>query len=189
MFFFVKPLIARRTRYLLIFISYFFISPSLNGNSPKGKILYEWSSFSDDIYEWKEFGEKDIHPKYKGEIVNSKPNGIGILIYPKGSKYFGEWKGGMMDGQGIFTWRDGTKYSGSWKKGKMSGKGAYMHPNGSKYIGEHMDNKPNGQGTMVYPGGEKCVGEWINGGFPNGTCFHKNGKVQYKYVNGRRIKQ
>ena len=188
MLFFEKSLIGRRTIYLLIFISYIFISPCLNGNSPKDKTLYKWGSFSDDVDEWKGFGEKDIHPKYKGEVENSKPNGIGVLIYPKGSKYFGEWKDGMMDGQGIFTWSDGTKYSGSWKKGIMSGKGIYMHPNGSKYTGEHKDDKPNGQGTMIYPNGEKCVGEWINGGFPNGTCFYKNGKIQYKYVNGRRIK-
>ena len=43
---------------------------------------------------WKGFGDKDIHPKYKGDVVSSKPNGLGILTYPWGTKYVGEWKDG-----------------------------------------------------------------------------------------------
>ena len=171
---------------ILVLLLIILISNPLYGNSKKREALYFWETPSG--LTWKKFGDKKIHPHYQGDVIKSRPNGIGILNYPWGTQYFGEWKDGMMDGQGIFTWSDGTKYSGSWKKGIMSGKGIYMHHNGSKYTGEHKNDKPNGQGTMIYPNGEKCVGEWINGGFPNGTCFYKNGKIQYKYVNGRRIK-
>jgi len=42
---------------------------------------------------------------------------------------------------------------------------------------------------MTYSDGEKCVGRWQNVGFRNGRCYYKNGTIQYKYVNGKRIKQ
>ena len=78
---------------------------------------------------------------------------------------------------------------GVFKEGKENVQGTYNNPNGSKYIGEHKDDKPNGQGTMTYPDGEKCEGEWVNGGFRNGTCYDKNGTIQYNYENGEGIKQ
>ena len=174
---------------LLIILSFLLLSSPVIGNSHKGEILYRWENPSGDGYVWKGFGEKDTNPKYKGEVENGKPNGIGILIYLKQSKYVGEWKDGEQNGQGTFTWSDGTKYVGGWKDRMMNGQGTYTHPNGSKYIGEHKDDQPNGQGTMIYPDGEKCEGEWVNSGFRNGKCYYKNGNIQFKYVNGKRIRQ
>ena len=43
---------------------------------------------------WKGFGENGTHPKYKGDVENGKPNGVGIVTHTDGSKYVGEWKDG-----------------------------------------------------------------------------------------------
>ena len=71
----------------------------------------------------------------------------------------------------------------------MNGQGTYTHPNGSKYIGEHKDDQPNGQGTFTWTTGEKYEGEWKGGKKWNGIQYDKNGNIQYKYVNGKRIRQ
>jgi len=83
----------------------------------------------------------------------------------------------------------------------------------AKYIGDVMIGKPHGIGTVVYPDGNKYVGEWMNGLFHgqgiyttasdgysyvgeyrigllwNGTMKGKNGTIDYKVVNGEKIKQ
>ena len=48
------------------------------GDNHKGETLYFWETSSGLV--WKGFGDKDIHPKYKGDVVSSKPNGLGILL-------------------------------------------------------------------------------------------------------------
>ena len=66
----------------------------------------------------RKFGDNDIHPQYKGDAENGKPNGLGIMTYPDGSKYLGEYKDGKKHGQGTFTYSGGFKYVGEWKDGK-----------------------------------------------------------------------
>jgi hypothetical protein len=77
-----------------------------------GETLYGWGEYPD--YIWKEFGDKETQPKYKGNVENGVPNGLGYLIYPYGSKYLGSWKNGKMNGRGTFTYSDGGKYVGEW---------------------------------------------------------------------------
>ena len=89
-----------------------------------GKTLYGWGDFPD--YVWKEFGDRDTHPIYEGEVEigiktileNGVPNGLGFLIFPNGDKYVGEWKDGKPNGQGTTTFLDGRKYVGEYKDGK-----------------------------------------------------------------------
>ena len=83
----------------------------------------------------------------------------------------------------------------------------------AKYIGDVMIGKPHGIGTVGYPDGNKYVGEWMNGLFHgqgiyttasdgysyvgeyrigslwNGTMKGKDGTIDYKVVNGEKIKQ
>ena len=82
-----------------------------------GETLYGWGEYPD--YIWKEFGDKETHPKYKGGVENGVPNGLGYLIYPYGSRYLGSWKNGKMNGQGTFTYSNGEKYVGEWKNSKF----------------------------------------------------------------------
>ena len=82
-------------KHLLIILSFLLLSTPVIGDNHKGETLYGWGEYPD--YVWKRVGEKDTHPVYKGEVENGKPNGLGILIYPWGTKYVGEWKDGEDD--------------------------------------------------------------------------------------------
>ena len=66
---------------------------------------------------WHKSGDAKKHLKYKGEIVNGKPNGTGELSSPSG-KYFGEFKNGLMHGQVTHTYENGKKRVGEFRKGK-----------------------------------------------------------------------
>ena len=113
---------------LIILISFLLLSSPVIANSHKGETLYLW--FVETEMVWKRFGDKDTHPKYKGEVKDGKPNGLGVIIYTDGSKYVGRWKSGIREGQGSQIHKGGGKYSGSWK-------------NGSWWNGKQIDSNGN----------------------------------------------
>jgi len=80
-------------------------------------VLFRWDYIKNG-FEWKTFGDPQIHPKYKGEILNGLPNGKGTLTYPDGSKHLGRWINGQKDLKRIENYPDGSKYVGEFKKGK-----------------------------------------------------------------------
>jgi len=100
-------------RHILIIISLLLFTSPLFGDSNNGKILYGWETSSG--IQLREFGDKDIHPQYKGDVENRKPNGLGIMTFPDGRKYVGEWKNGKNHGQGTYTLPDGYKSVGEWR--------------------------------------------------------------------------
>ena len=89
----------------------------VNGKELKhnGGTLYRWGEVPDIL--WKEFGDKETQPVYKGDVKDGKPNGIGILTYSVGSKYVGEWKDGEIyngtynnkRGDILFKWVNGKR--------------------------------------------------------------------------------
>ena len=151
-------------KHLLIILSIVLLSSPVFGDNHKVVTLYRWGEYSD--YVWKIIGDKEIQPKYQGEVENGKPNGLGLMIYPNRRKYGGEWKNGEMHGQGTFTWADGKKYEGEWK-----------------------DGRPNGRGTDIFPDGSKGIGEFRDGRPWNITHRDKNGNIIVKFVKGKQIKQ
>ena len=70
------------------------------------------------------------------------------------------------EGLGKFTFSDGDTYEGEFKDWDMNGQGTYTWSDGRKYEGEFKDNK-----------------RW------NGTQYDKNGNIDYKVVNWKKIKQ
>ena len=144
-------------RHLFITASIIFLTSPLFGNSHKGETLYGWETSSGILL--RDFGDKDIHPQYKGDVENGKPNGLGIMTFPDGRKYVGEYKNGEKQGHGTFTFPSGYKYEGEYKVGKMW--------NVKKY------NKDG-----------KYVGEYKNGGVWNGIVYDKNGNIKGTWVNG-----
>ena len=109
-------------------ISIFLPSSSLFGE--ESGTLYPWETSSGN--EWKFFGDVRFQPQYKGEILNGKPHGVGILyngnpnwdkknevyFFSARSRYIGEWKDGKVHGLGTFTNYDGSKKTGIFKHGK-----------------------------------------------------------------------
>ena len=113
--------------FLLLLSSLVIGEETLPFNSSKGETLYKWGEYPD--YKWMGFGDKDTQPRYQGQVKDGKPNGLGVIIYPDGSKYVGGWENGLFNGQGIYTKSNGTKYVGSWKIID----GATSHWNGRYY--------------------------------------------------------
>ena len=75
-----------------ILISFLLLSSPVVGDNHKGETLYAWGEYIPFV--WKEFGDKETHPKYTGDVKNGKPDGQGTFTYPDdGRKYEGEWKG------------------------------------------------------------------------------------------------
>ena len=177
---------------LVILFSLLLLSSPVIGDNHKGETLYGWGGKYPD-YKWMEFGERNTHPKYQGQVKEGKPNGLGSLTYPDGSNYVGEYKDGKLNGQGTSTWSDGRKYVGEYKDGKPNGQGTHSFGKGDyegdKYEGEYKDGKPNGQGTYISSNGEKYEGEWKDEKPWNGTYYDKNGNIKGKFVNGKEIHQ
>ena len=135
------PLIGKQVKHLLILISFLLLSSPVIGDSHKGETLYLWETSSGKL--WKYFGDKETQKVYKGDVKDGKPNGLGFLIYPNGSRYVGSWE------------------NGEW----------------------------NGQGTVTVNGKKWRDGEWSNGRLIDGIMYDEDGKIGYKYVNGKRVKQ
>ena len=99
---------------IFILTTFLILSSNAKGDNHKGKTLYVLGEYPDR--KWVEFVDKDIHPKYQGQVNGGKPNGLGVLISTNGWKYFGSWKNGEI-------W-NGTEYDNygniiySWVEGK-----------------------------------------------------------------------
>ena len=76
-------------------------------------------------------------------------------------------------------------YKGEVENGVPNGLGIDTSPDGSKYVGEWKDGKIHGQGTLTLPDGQKYVGDWKDRNLWNGIKYEKNGRIIYKYVNGK----
>ena len=98
-------------KHLLIILISILLSSPVIGDNHKGETFYEWKTVSG--IQLREIGDKDIHAKYKGDVVIGKPHGVGTVVYPDGNKYVGEWMNGLFHGQGIYTIAsDGYNYVG-----------------------------------------------------------------------------
>ena len=185
-------------KHLLILISIILLSSPVIGQETGILYLYESSSG----FVWKTFGNKNLQPKYEGEITNGKPDGFGFMTYPYGGKsVMGEWKNGK-EWNTKHTKKDGT-FIGRFENGE------WIVSWGVFYIGirsgkvdlyeekwdaiESEDNKdygtyeggiknrlPNGQGTITIFGASKYVGEFKLGErIGHGTKTYPDGR---KYV-------
>ena len=64
-------------KHLLILISLLLLSSPVIGDNHKGKTLYGWgecSVFRESCdYKWMEFGDKETHSVYQGQVKDGKP--------------------------------------------------------------------------------------------------------------------
>jgi len=111
-------------KHLLIILSILLLSSPVIGDNHKGEVLYKWETATG--IQWREFGDKDIQAKYKGDVENGKPYGLGLIRFPNGTKskkwgkysYVGEWKDGKYHGQGTIISRNGEETVGEWYYGE-----------------------------------------------------------------------
>lgn len=116
--------------------------------------------------------------QYRGEALNGKPHGIGILYYASTDprmKYSGYYVNGERMGLGIMYWRNSDLYEGNWENGMENGEGTCVYANGDKYVGHWKDGEPCGEGTCIYANGDKYVGHWENGLWNGKGCYSHEG--------------
>jgi len=56
----------------------------------------------------------------------------------------------------------------------------------AKYEGAIVAGFPEGHGTLTFPSGSEYTGDFREGKPWNVTTYDKNGKISYKFVNGKR---
>jgi hypothetical protein len=64
----------------------------------------------------------------------------------EGRLYRGQYnkRTGERDGLGIQVWPDGSRYEGMWRRDKANGRGRMTHANGDMYEGQWREDKANG---------------------------------------------
>ncbi len=62
---------------------------------------------------------------YRGELVNGKRTGMGVMLYKKARLYEGFWAGDNRHGRGTERYSNGNQYHGDFKKNKPDGMGIY----------------------------------------------------------------
>ena len=164
-------------KHLLILLSFLLLSSPVIGQSKETGVLYQYKTSSGFV--WKTFGKGEVQPKYKGEISNGTPEGLGVLSYPftDGKRVVGEWKDGKewntehykKDGKVIGKWVNGKwilKWGvlcGTLEEGTMVWFEKCYDGVESKYVGDIENMKPNGQGILTSLDGYKYVGEFYDG--------------------------
>ena len=83
-----------------------------------------------------------------------------------------------------------AEYNGDVVIGKPHGVGTVVYTDGNKYVGEWMNGLFHGQGIYTSASdGYSYVGEYRIGSLLNGTMKEKDGTIDYKVVNWKKIKQ
>jgi len=83
-----------------------------------------------------------------------------------------------------------AKYTGDVVIGKPQGFGTLVYPDGNKYVGRWMNGLFHGQGIYtISSNGYSYVGEYRIGSLWDGTMKEKDGTIDYKVVNWKKIKQ
>ena len=98
---------------------------------------------------------------YKGEFLNEKYHGKGILIKNEGNlSLFGQWENGECKGKVIYKVEDEFEYEGNFENNKKNGFGIEKYNDGSEYEGNFVNNAKNGKGTYKFSNGEMYEGNF-----------------------------
>jgi hypothetical protein len=68
--------------------------------------------------------------KYRGQLHDKIPHGIGTLTFGNSDTYKGDFDTGFIQGSGIFHFANGDVYRGSFEKGWFHGLGRYIFADG-----------------------------------------------------------
>ena len=165
---------------LLILLSFLLLSSPLFSQSKETGVLFQYKTSSGFV--WKTFGKGEVQPKYKGEISNGTPEGLGVLSYPftDGKRVEGEWKDGKEWNTEHYK-KDG-KVIGKWVNGKWILKWGVL-------CGTLEEGKQHGQGTITFPDGNKGVGEFRGNKSWNITTYDKDGNIIWMMLNGVKVEK
>ena len=101
--------------------------------------------------------------RYKGRLVNKKPEGTAEATFENGDVYIGGWHNGLREGYGEIRYTNGEEYKGEWKADKRTGKGYYFKGPNDYVKGDFVDGHPHGLAIRYVNGVRIFNGRWENG--------------------------
>ena len=101
--------------------------------------------------------------RYKGKLVDQKPEGKAQATFDNGDVYNGEWHKGLREGYGEIKYANGDEYKGEWKADKRTGKGIYFKGPYDYVEGDFVDGKPHGLAIRYVNGARAYNGRWVEG--------------------------
>ncbi|KAJ3340068.1 hypothetical protein HDU93_007410 [Gonapodya sp. JEL0774] len=124
---------------------------TFSGNRMTGSGIYRWSDGS----------------SYRGGVRDGLRNGNGVFTCTsREARYKGDWLNGKHHGYGVLVYEGSGNcyYEGEWVDGVKSGKGVMHYASGNLYDGEWLDNQKHGKGKMLWKDRDEVyVGDWENG--------------------------
>ncbi len=115
------------------------------------------------------YGRLVLHERgenYKGNFLNGRKHGRGILWDDNNNVYIGQWRNDRRNGQGTQAFNvDGwyedrnterwlaentENYTGEFRNDVFAGQGTYRWANGTRYVGGWMANKKHGRGYFDF---------------------------------------
>ncbi len=100
---------------------------------------------------------------YRGSFVDGEISGLGLRVWPDGSKYEGELQNGEMHGNGKWT-KDDQTYTGNFSCNRRHGNGNYSCSTES-YSGNWLNHKYHGEDSQWESGNTKYRGGFVDGKF------------------------
>jgi hypothetical protein len=97
---------------------------------------------------------------YRGEVVDNKRHGLGVIVYNNGRVYEGSWLFDKRHGKGYEKFSNGNTYLGDYTNGRVDGKGLYSWANGETYDGEWSEGIKHGYGVWKGNNGDSYMGQW-----------------------------
>lgn len=136
---------------------------------------------------------------YRGEMLNGKRNGYGVLTMKDSIVYSGTWKNGKRDGYGTVSdslgrqitalWQadtivSGTRvdslgsYHGEFNKQLIAnGHGTWRGNDGSFYTGQWTSDQRNGFGCGVTESGKVKAGDWRKDKYRGERMLHTSDRI------------
>jgi len=83
----------------------------------------------DQIMKEEIFGMKKYQDAvYRGQLLNGKRDGFGVMVYRKNRVYEGQWAHDYREGKGMEKYSNGNKYEGDFKNEKLTVKVSITGP-------------------------------------------------------------
>ena len=151
---------------------------------------------------------------YRGEMLNGKRNGYGVLSIGDSIVYSGVWKNGKRNGYGTITDSLGRKITALWNADTIvtgtrrdtlgtyhgefnklliaEGHGTFVAEDGSFYTGQWKNGKRNGFGCGVTVNGKVKAGDWRSDRYRGERMLHASDRIygidlsKYQHEIGRK---
>ena len=118
-----------------------------------------------DPSQWEEIAESEQYIMesclFDYAMLQQSPK-FGLKNYSE-AVYRGELLEGKRQGLGVMQYRKARVYEGEWDRDQRCGKGMERYSNGNRYEGDFVNGKPHGNGIYTWANGEVYEGEWSAG--------------------------